>query len=227
MMRRLCMDIAPMIDHTLLSQDATEQMIEKLCDEAKAYGFAAVCVNPHYVGKAARLLKDTDGKVATVIGFPLGANIKEVKAFEALKAVGDGADEIDMVMNISALKNRKYLQVEEDIRAVVDAVEGQATVKVIIEACLLSTEEKIKACEITRDAGAHFVKTSTGFATGGALIEDVELMYRAVGDEVRIKAAGGIRDYDTARAMIDAGASRIGASASVDIISGYNIKKRF
>lgn len=213
------MDIAPMIDHTLLKADATDEMIEKLCNEAIENRFAAVCVNPYYVKRASKLLKDTDIMVATVVGFPLGANTKEVKAFEALKAVEEGADEIDMVMNISALKNREYTKVEEDIRAVVEAVKNRARVKVIIETYLLSDEEKVKACKISRNAGADFVKTSTGFGSSGATVEDIELMYRIVGDSLKIKAAGGIRNYDTAKAMVDAGATRIGASASVEIVS--------
>jgi len=214
------MDINSKIDHTLLKPEATSDMIENLCREALEFGFAAVCVNPYYVTRAKNLLKGSNIKVATVVGFPLGANTKEVKAFEARKAVEDGADEIDMVINIGALKNRDYEYVMEDIKAVVNAVEGKAIVKVIIETCLLTKEEKIKACELSKEAGADFVKTSTGFSTGGATIEDIILMKKTIGDSMQIKASGGIRDFETAKAMIEAGASRIGASSSVKIVKG-------
>lgn len=212
------MNIASMIDHTLLKPEATEEMIENLCKEAKENGFAAVCVNPFYVKKAKELLEGTEVKVATVVGFPLGANVKEVKAFEAKKAIEDGADEIDMVINIGALKNGDYEIVKEDIKAVVDEAKGKAIVKVIIETCLLTDEEKIKACELAKEAGAHYVKTSTGFNKAGATVEDVKLMKETIGENMKIKASGGIRDYETAKAMIDAGASRIGASSSTKII---------
>ncbi|NLX61669.1 MAG: deoxyribose-phosphate aldolase [Tissierellia bacterium] len=216
------MAINSIIDHTLLKPEATSIMVENLCKEAIEFGFAAVCVNPYYVKKAKSLLKDSNVKVATVVGFPLGANTKEVKAFEAKKAVEDGADEIDMVINIGALKNKDYEYVKEDIRAVVDAVEGKAIVKVIIETCLLSKEEKINACKLSKEAGADFVKTSTGFSTGGATVEDVKLMKETVGDSMKIKASGGIRNFETAKAMIEAGASRIGASSSIKIVAGEN-----
>ncbi len=212
------MNIASMIDHTLLKPEATEEMIENLCKEAKENGFAAVCVNPFYVKKAKELLEGTEVKVATVVGFPLGANVKEVKAFEAKKAIEDGADEIDMVINIGALKNGDYEIVKEDIKAVVDEAKGKAIVKVIIETCLLTDEEKIKACELAKEAGAHYVKTSTGFNKAGATVEDVKLMKETIGENMKVKASGGIRDYETAKAMIDAGASRIGASSSTKII---------
>jgi len=214
------MNIASMIDHTLLKPEATEEMIEKLCYEAKENGFAAVCVNPFYVRKAKELLKGTDVKVATVVGFPLGANVKEVKAYETKKAIEDGAEEIDMVINIGALKNSDYETVKEDIEAVVEEAKGKAIVKVIIETCLLTDEEKVKACELSKKAGAHYVKTSTGFNGSGATVEDVKLMKKTVGDSMKVKASGGIRDYETAKAMIDAGASRIGASSSLKIIQG-------
>lgn len=214
------MNIARYIDYTLLKADATEPMIENLCKEAVEHGFAAVCVNPYFVKKSKELLKDSNVKVATVVGFPLGANTMEVKAFEAKKAVEDGAEEIDMVINIGALKNKDYDYVREDIKAVVDAVKGKAIVKVIIETCLLSEDEKVKACELSKEAGAEFVKTSTGFSTGGATVEDVALMKKVVGDGMEVKASGGIRDFETAKAMIEAGASRIGASASVKISKG-------
>ncbi|QQY80524.1 deoxyribose-phosphate aldolase [Keratinibaculum paraultunense] len=214
------MNIASMIDHTLLKPDATKKMIDKLCKEAKEYGFAAVCVNPYYVSRAKELLKDTNIKVATVIGFPLGANTKEVKAFETEDAIKNGADEVDMVINIGALKSEEYDVVIDDIKSVVKAANGKAIVKVIIETCLLTKEEKIIACKLAKEAGADYVKTSTGFSIGGATVEDVKLMKEIVGDSLKIKASGGIRDYETAKAMIDAGASRIGASASIKIVEG-------
>jgi len=214
------MNIDSMIDHTLLKPDATKKMIDKLCKEAKEYGFAAVCVNPYYVSRAKELLKDTNIKVATVIGFPLGANTKEVKAFETEDAIKNGADEVDMVINIGALKSEEYDVVIDDIKSVVKAANGKAIVKVIIETCLLTKEEKIIACKLAKEAGADYVKTSTGFSIGGATVEDVKLMKEIVGDSLKIKASGGIRDYETAKAMIDAGASRIGASASIKIVEG-------
>ncbi len=214
------MNIANMIDHTLLKPEATEDMIEKLCSEAKECGFAAVCVNPYYVKKAKELLEGSNVKVATVIGFPLGANVKEVKAFEARKAIEDGAEELDMVINIGALKDGNYEIVKEDIKAVVEAAEDKAIVKVIIETCILSHEEKVKACELAKEAGAQFVKTSTGFNKSGATVEDVKLMKETVGESVEVKASGGVRDYETAIAMIEAGATRIGASSSVSIVQG-------
>ncbi|NLW22110.1 MAG: deoxyribose-phosphate aldolase [Tissierellia bacterium] len=214
-------ELASMIDHTLLKAEATREMVYQLCNEAKKYGFAAVCVNPYYVKLAKEYLKGSNIKVATVIGFPLGANRKETKAFEARRAIEDGADEIDMVINIGALKDGDYDLVREDIEAVVEAVKGKAIVKVIIEACILTNEEKVKACQLCEQAGADFVKTSTGFSTGGATIEDIKLIKEVVGDRLKIKASGGIRDYKRAKAMVEAGASRIGASASVNIIEGY------
>lgn len=211
-------NIANMIDHTLLKPDATAEMIVDLCNEAKEYKFFSVCVNPYYVKLAKDELKGSSVKVATVIGFPLGSTPKEVKAFEAVEAMENGADELDMVINIGALKSKDYDTVKEDIKAVVDAAKGKALVKVIIETCLLNDEEKVKACEISEEAGADFVKTSTGFSTGGATVEDVKLMRKTVGDRLGVKASGGIRDYDTVKKMIKAGASRIGASASVKIV---------
>ncbi len=211
-------NIASMIDHTLLKPETTREMIETLCNEAKKYEFAAVCVNPYYVKMAKELLKGSKVKVATVIGFPLGANTKEVKALETKAAIEDGADEVDMVINIGAMKNKDYDIVREDIKAVVEAAKDKAIVKVIIETCLLTDEEKVKACELSKEAHADFVKTSTGFSTGGATVDDVKLMKKTIGDSLKIKASGGIRDYETAKAMIEAGASRIGASASVKIV---------
>lgn len=210
-------EILGIIDHTVLKPDTSNSMIENLCKEALEYDFAAVCVNPYFVKLAKELLQDSNVKVATVIGFPLGANTKEVKAYETIDAIKNGADEIDMVINIGALKNKDYNLVKEDIEAVVEAAKGKAIVKVIIETCLLTEEEKKKACELSLEAGADFVKTSTGFSTGGATIEDVKLMKSIVGDKMGIKASGGIRDLETARKMIEAGATRLGTSSGVKI----------
>ncbi len=212
-------DIAKYIDHTLLKADVDEKSIRKLCDEAKEYHFASVCVNPYWVSLCCELLKDTDVKIATVIGFPLGATPKEVKSFEAQQASQNGADEFDMVINIGALKSDDFKYVYEDIKAVVDAVSPKV-VKVIIETALLTDEEKVEACTIAKEAGAHFVKTSTGFSSGGATVEDVKLMKAVVDGNLEIKASGGIHDYETALEMIKAGATRIGASAGVAIIKG-------
>lgn len=215
-------NIGSMIDHTLLKPEATSEMIETLCKEAKEYGFFSVCVNPYYVKQVKEELKGSEVKIATVIGFPLGNTTKEVKAFESSEAIKNGADELDMVINIAALKNRDYDVVEKDIKAVVDAANGSALVKVIIETCLLNDDEKKKACEIAKSAGADFVKTSTGFSTGGATEEDVKLMRETVGENLGVKASGGIRDYETAKKMVNAGASRIGASSSVKIVKEIN-----
>ncbi|MBA4493144.1 deoxyribose-phosphate aldolase [Paenactinomyces guangxiensis] len=212
-------EIAALIDHTLLKPEATRKQIQVLCEEAKSYGFASVCINPYWVKEAARHLAGTEVKVCTVVGFPLGATTKEVKAFETRNAVQNGATEIDMVMNIGALKSGDLTTVKEDIQSVVEAAEGM-TVKVILETGLLSREEIVRACEQAKAAGAHFVKTSTGFGQGGATVEAVELMRKTVGPEMGVKASGGVRDLQTAQQMIDAGASRIGASASVAIVTG-------
>jgi len=209
--------IPSMIDHTLLKQDATKDLIEDLCNEAMEYNFASVCVNPTFVKFCEGLLKGTDVKIATVVGFPLGANTKEVKAFETIDAINNGATEIDMVINIGALKDKDYKTVKEDIEEVVNAAKSKAIVKVIIETCLLTEEEKIKACEISKDAGADFVKTSTGFSTGGATVEDVKLMKSIVKDDLEIKASGGVRDLKTAMEMIEAGATRLGTSSGIKI----------
>jgi deoxyribose-phosphate aldolase len=209
--------IAKLIDHTKLNPDATFDDIHKLCDEAKNYGFCSVCVNPFYVNYAKDLLKGTDIKVAVVVGFPLGATTTSVKVLETEEAVNNGADEIDMVLNIGALKSKKYDLVYEDIKEVVEKA-GDKTVKVIIETCLLTEDEKIIACSIAKAAGAGFVKTSTGFSTGGATEEDVKLMRKIVGDNVGVKASGGVRTYEDAIKMIEAGANRIGASKGVEII---------
>ena len=212
------MSIASYIDHTLLKPEATAGQIDKLCAEAAEYHFASVCVNPWFVLRCVKNLKGAGVKVCTVIGFPLGATTTETKVFEALQAIRSGAEEIDMVINISALKSGSFQAVEQEIQALAAAAEGSAKLKVIIETCLLTEEEKIRACQIAKRAGADFVKTSTGFSTGGASTEDVALMRKTVGPEMGVKASGGIRDYATARAMIKAGATRIGASAGVAIV---------
>ncbi|BDG46466.1 MULTISPECIES: deoxyribose-phosphate aldolase [Parageobacillus] len=213
-------NMAKMIDHTLLKADTTKAQIVKLCEEAKQYGFASVCVNPTWVATAAELLKGTDVKVCTVIGFPLGANTPETKAFEAKNAIENGAAEVDMVINIGALKDGNDDLVERDIRAVVEAAKGKALVKVIIETCLLTEEEKVRACQLAVKAGADYVKTSTGFSTGGATTEDVALMRKTVGPNIGVKASGGVRDIKSAMAMIEAGATRIGTSSGVAIVAG-------
>ena len=212
------MSIASLIDHTLLKQDATGEQIDRLCAEAAEYHFASVCVNPYYVVRCVKNLKGTGVKVCTVVGFPLGATTMETKVFETLQAVASGAEEIDMVINVCALKSGHIRGVEQEIQAMAAAVEGKAILKVIIETCLLTDEEKVLACQIAKRCGADFVKTSTGFSTGGATVEDVALMRRTVGPEMGVKASGGIRDYAKAKAMIDAGASRIGASAGIAIV---------
>jgi deoxyribose-phosphate aldolase len=212
-------EIARMIDHTLLKPDATQDQIAQLCYEARKYGFAAVCVNPTYVKLCAQLLRGTPVHVCTVVGFPLGATPPEVKAFEAQEAMDDGATEVDMVINIGALKSKDYALVERDISTLARTSHaGGAILKVIIEAALLTDEEKVIACQLAKAAGADYVKTSTGFGPGGATVHDVELMRRAVGPEMGIKAAGGIHSYQEAQAMVAAGATRIGASAGVKIV---------
>lgn len=218
-------NISHYIDHTLLKPDATQEQIITLCTEAKEYEFASVCVNPYWVSLCRDQLKESPVKVCTVIGFPLGANTTVVKVAETLQAIEDGADEVDMVINISALKSGKDIDVEADIRAITEAVQkatgnNQTLVKVILETCLLSDEEKIRACELSEKAGADFVKTSTGFSTGGATVEDVKLMKKTVGSRMEVKASGGIRDTQTALAMIQAGATRIGTSSGIQIITG-------
>jgi deoxyribose-phosphate aldolase len=216
----LMKEIARMIDHTLLKPETTKEQIEKLCNEAKEYNFASVCVNPTWVKYASELLQGTEVKVCTVIGFPLGANTPETKAFETKNAIENGAEEVDMVINIGALKSGNYDLVEEDIRAVVEAAKGKALTKVIIETSLLTEEEKVKACELAVKAGADYVKTSTGFSTGGATVEDVALMRKTVGPDIGVKASGGVRSADDAEKMIEAGATRIGASSGVKIVQG-------
>jgi deoxyribose-phosphate aldolase len=215
------MDLAKTIDHTLLKPDATQDQIAQLCFEARKYGFASVCVNPTWVELCAKLLEGSSVKVCSVIGFPLGATAPEVKAFETQNALEHGASEIDMVINIGALKARDLEMVARDIRGVVTTSHARgAIVKVIIEAVLLTDEEKTIACLLSKEAGADFVKTSTGFASGGATVHDVALMRKAVGPEMGVKAAGGVRTYEDAEKMIKAGATRIGASAGVKILQG-------
>ncbi|MFP3855361.1 MAG: deoxyribose-phosphate aldolase [Anaerolineales bacterium] len=212
--------VARSIDHTLLKAEATSDEIAQLCFEARKYGFASVCVNPTHVELAATLLKGSEVEVCTVIGFPLGATLPEVKAFEALDAIKNGATEIDMVVNIGALKAGDYTNVAQDIRGVVQVChQRDVLVKVILEMALLEEEEKIAGCLLSKEAGADFVKTSTGFGPGGATVEDVALMRRVVGPQMGVKAAGGIRSYSDAQGMVAAGATRIGASAGVRIVS--------
>jgi deoxyribose-phosphate aldolase len=211
--------LAHMIDHTVLKPDATQDEIAQLCYEARKHHFASVCVNPTHVKLCAELLQGSDVLVCTVVGFPLGATSTESKVFETQQAIRDGATEIDMVINVGALKSRDYELVERDIASIARACHaGNAILKVIIEAALLSDEEKVIACQLAKTAQADFVKTSTGFGPGGATAEDVSLMRRVVGPAIGVKAAGGIRTFDDAQKMIAAGASRIGASASIKII---------
>jgi deoxyribose-phosphate aldolase len=212
-------DIARLIDHTLLKPDATRAQVEQLCREAQQHGFAAVVVNPTYVALCAEMLKDSGVAVCSVIGFPLGATLPEVKAYESQQAIMDGATEVDMVINIGALKDGDYELVERDIDMVVRACHNAgALCKVIIETALLNDGQKIKACQLAKQAGADYVKTSTGFASGGATVEDVALMRRIVGPDMGVKAAGGVRNLEHAKAMISAGATRIGTSAGVQIV---------
>jgi len=212
--------IAKMIDHTALKADTTKETVEKLCQEAIEFQFASVCVNPTWVETAAQLLKDSEVKVCTVIGFPLGANTPETKGFETKDAILKGATEVDMVINIGALKDKNDELVQRDIEAVVEAAKGKALTKVIIETSLLTEEEKVRACELAVKAGADFVKTSTGFSTGGATVEDIALMRKTVGPDIGVKASGGVRDTEGAEALIAAGATRIGASSGVAIVKG-------
>jgi deoxyribose-phosphate aldolase len=211
-------ELAHKIDHTLLKPDATAKQVEKLCKEALEYQFASVCINPTWVALAHSLLSGSPVKVCTVIGFPLGAATSNTKALEAADAITKGATEVDMVLNVGALKSSQYEVVLDDIKAVVGAAKGKALVKVILETGLLTNEEKVKACELAKQAGADFVKTSTGFGPGGATVEDIALMRKTVGPSMGIKASGGIRDYAATDAMIKAGATRIGASAGVNIV---------
>lgn len=212
------MKYASYIDHTILKAEAKLNQIKKLCKEAIEYEFCSVCVNPCHVKSCAKYLSDSNVKVCTVIGFPLGANSSKTKVFEAKQAIKDGATEIDVVINVGKLKDKKYSYVEKELANVVKVSEGKALVKVIIETCLLTPEEIRKACEIVVASGAHFVKTSTGFSKYGARVEDVEIMKDTVKDKILIKASGGISDFETMKAMINAGASRIGTSKGVVIM---------
>lgn len=221
------MNIAKVIDHTLLKAEATKEQIVELCKEAREYEFASVCVNPLWVKTAAEELTGSAVSVCTVIGFPLGASTSPTKVFETIDAIKNGATEIDMVISIGMLKSGDDQAVEEDIRNVVDATRGKALVKVIIEASLLTEDEKVRACEMSLRAGADFVKTSTGFSTGGATIEDVALMRRIVGEKAGVKASGGIRKLNDLKEMVEAGASRIGASSGVMIIKGETVKNGY
>jgi deoxyribose-phosphate aldolase len=212
-------DIARKIDHTLLKPEATREQIETLCREAREHGFATVCINPAWVSLCAALLRGSETRVCTVVGFPLGATVPEVKAYEAARVVEAGACEVDMVLNVGALKSGDYRLVQRDIAGVVEASRpGGALIKVIIEAALLTDDEKVKACVLAKAACADFVKTSTGFGPGGATAADVALMRRVVGPDMGVKAAGGVRDLQSARAMLEAGADRIGASVGVKIV---------
>ena len=206
-----------LFDHTILKADATRKDVKRVCDEAMAYSFCSVCVNSYYVPYVANLLHGSDVKICSVVGFPLGAMSTRAKALEAKIAVMDGADEIDMVINIGALKDRDYSVVLEDIKAVKEACEDK-TLKVIIETCLLNDVEKVKACELAKEAGADFVKTSTGFSTGGAKVEDVKLMRATVGSDMGVKASGGIHDNEFAKELVDAGANRLGTSSTIQIV---------
>lgn len=215
------MNVAKYIDHTLLKPDSTREQIDKILEEAKKYQFKSMCINPTHVSYASQQLLDTDVLVCTVIGFPLGATTTDVKVFETENAIKNGASEIDMVINIGALKDQRYDEVQKDIEGVIAAANGK-TVKVIIETVLLTDEEKVKACELAEKAGATFVKTSTGFAGGGATPEDVKLMKDTVGNRLEVKASGGVRSLEDFEKMIEAGATRIGASAGVQIIEGLD-----
>lgn len=215
--------IANIIDHTVLKATTTKEDVIKVCKEAKEHNFFSVCINPTHIELAKKELEGSDVKVCTVIGFPLGANTPEVKAFETKDAIAKGADEVDMVINIGALKDKNYDLLERDIKAVVDAANKEALVKVIIETCYLTDEEKKIACEIAVKAGTDYVKTSTGFGTGGSTPEDIKLMRDTVGPEIGVKASGGVRCKADAEAVINAGASRIGASASIAIVNGDEV----
>lgn len=219
------MNLAKYIDHTILKPETTKEEVVKVCQEAKEHGFFSVCVNPYYVKLVSEELAGSDVKVCSVIGFPLGASVTSVKAAETRQAIADGANEIDMVLNVAAMKNGEYDYVLSDIKGVVEALEGKAILKVILENCLLTEEEIVKACELSVEAGAHFVKTSTGFSKGGAVASDIALMRKTVGPNIGVKASGAVRDRETAILMVESGASRIGASASVAIVKGEDAGK--
>ncbi|MCX6348390.1 MAG: deoxyribose-phosphate aldolase [Candidatus Aureabacteria bacterium] len=216
-----------MIDHTLLKPNATRGEVEQLCAEAAAYRFASVCINPTWVELCAKLLRRSGVKVCTVIGFPLGATTTDTKAYETRNTIGQGATEVDMVINIGALKSKDYDRVKKDIAAVVRASGPQILVKVILETCLLSDEEKVQACELSKEAGADFVKTSTGFSTGGATAGDIALMRKTVGAEMGVKASGGVKSFEIAQEMVKAGATRLGASASLKIIRAKDVSSAY
>ncbi|MFP3510578.1 deoxyribose-phosphate aldolase [Peribacillus sp. SIMBA_075] len=220
-------NVAGLIDHTLLKADATKEQIKVLCEEAREYNFASVCVNPTWVKYASELLEGSEVKVCTVIGFPLGATTPETKAFETKDAISNGAHEVDMVINIGALKDKDDELVERDIRAVIAASTGKALSKVIIETSLLTEEEKVRACELAVNAGTDYVKTSTGFSTGGATVEDITLMRKTVGPDIGVKASGGVRNTSDAQKVIEAGATRIGASAGVSIVKGLTAESDY
>ena len=211
------MNYNKMIDHTVLKADTPLETVKRICDEAMEYGFASVCINPCHVAYCADYLKDSDVNVCTVIGFPLGANTSAVKAFETKDAIANGADEIDMVMNIGALKDKNYDLVRDDVKAVVEAANG-TLVKVILETCLLTEDEIKKACELSVEAKADYVKTSTGFSTRGATIEDVQIMKAAVQGKAKVKAAGGVRTHEDMVKIVEAGADRIGTSAGCSLV---------
>ena len=212
--------LAKYIDHTILKPEASLEDVRKICEEAKKYQFASVCVNPGYIRFVAENLAGSGVTPCCVVGFPLGACTAEAKAYEASDAAANGAKEVDMVINVGAIKSGDWQTVKRDIEAVVGAVAGRAIVKVIIETCLLTDEEKVRACAVAKLAGAHFVKTSTGFSKGGATVEDVKLMRETVGEEMGVKASGGVKTYEDAVAMIKAGASRLGTSSGAAIVSG-------
>jgi deoxyribose-phosphate aldolase len=220
--------VASLIDHTLLKPDATQRDIETLCREAAEHGFATVCVNPAWVGLCASLLRGSRVGVCSVVGFPLGATLSDVKHFETQRVIFDGAREVDMVINIGALKSGDLRTVERDIEAVTSACRSTGVLsKVIIEAAYLTDDEKISACSLAKAAGADYVKTSTGFGPGGATVADVALMRRVVGDQMGVKAAGGVRDLESLKAMVEAGASRVGASAGVKILAGESVSGKY
>jgi len=226
MKEKVKMNYNKLIDHTVLKADTPKETVKRIFDEAIEYDFASVCINPCHVKYASDYLKDSDVKVCTVIGFPLGATTSATKAFETSDAIANGADEIDMVMNIGAMKDKDYDYVCKDIKAVVEAAKGK-TVKVILETCLLTKEEIIEACKLCQKAGADFVKTSTGFSTRGATIEDVEIMKATVGDSMKVKAAGGVRTYDDMVKIVEAGADRIGTSAGCSLMQGKESKSEY
>ena len=219
-------EVAGMIDHTILGAEVTKEAVKEKCREAKEYNFASVCANPDQVALMAEELADSPVKVCTVIGFPLGVNATTTKIAEAEIAAADGADELDMVIKVGALKEGDYELVKNDIKAVVEAA-GDKLVKVIIETCYLTDQQKVKACELAKAAGADFVKTSTGFGSGGATVEDIALMRKTVGEKMGVKASGGIHSLAEAEAMIEAGATRIGASSGVQIIEGAEVSSDY